>query len=374
MPEPRDIQIPAVLVPRDGRFGSGPARVRAAQLEDLSRTGISFLGTSHRQRGVRSVVHDIRRGLSDLYDLPDGYEVLLGVGGATAFWEAAAFSLIERRSQHLIFGEFSGKFAAVASGAPWLDDPETIESAPGSHPLPIVDPEIDAYCLTHNETSTGVMMPIRRPGGGSALVLVDGTSAAGAVTVDPEEFDAYYFSPQKALGSEGGLWISLCSPNAVNRLLALAKERWIPPFLNLSVALANSRKDQTYNTPALATLFLLERQLTWLSSNGGLEWASDRCRVHAAMLYDWADKSDYATPFVTNPVQRSTTTVTIDLVTRVPVNDLLRVLAGHGIIDIAGYRKLERNQIRIATFPAVDTEDIEKLIASIDFVTARLSD
>jgi phosphoserine aminotransferase len=372
MTESPDIQLPPNLTPRDGRFGSGPARVRREDLEALAATGITYMGTSHRRDGVRSVVAGIRRGLRRLYELPDSYEVLLGIGGATAFWEAAAFGLIEARSQHLVFGEFSGKFAAVTLGAPWLDEPEIVESAPGSHPLPIVDPEIDTYCLTHNETSTGVAMPVVRPGGGAALVLVDATSAAGAVEVDPLEFDAYYFSPQKALGSDGGLWVALCSPMALTRIEAVAAERWIPPFMSLQIALDNSRKDQTYNTPALATLYLLNRQIEWLLERGGLEWAAARSRTAAALLYDWAGSSDYASPFVEVPAQRSSTTVTIDLDSAVPAGDVIAALMPYGIVDISGYRKLGRNQLRIATFPSVDLDDVGRLTGAIDFVAARL--
>ncbi len=372
MPDSLDIQLPPDLIPPDGRFGSGPARIRQVEVEALAATGTTYLGTSHRREGVRSVVGAIRRGLGALYRLPDGYEVLLGVGGATAFWDAAAFGLIENRSQHLVFGEFSSKFAEVTRDAPWLEEPEILEAAPGSHPVPNVDADIDAYCLTHNETSTGVMMPITRPGAGSAIVLVDGTSAAGAVVVDPAEFDSYYFSPQKGFGSEGGLWVALCSPMALARIEAVATKRWIPPFLSLDIALANSRQNQTYNTPALATLFLLERQIDWLLDGGGLEWAALRSRNGSQIVYDWAERSDYAAPFVAVPAQRSTTTVTIDFETAVPVADIIDVLARHGIVDIGGYRKLGRNQLRIATFPNVGTTDLERLVGAIDFVATRL--
>lgn len=367
-----DINLPSDLIPKDGRFGSGPARVRVEDLEALAATGTTYLGTSHRRDGVRAVVRRVRGGLRELYELPESYEVILGVGGATAFWDAAAFGLIAQRSQHLVFGEFSGKFAAVTMGAPWLDEPEIVEAAPGGHPMAIVDPDVDTYCLTHNETSTGVTMPVSRPGGGTALVLVDGTSAAGALPVEPTEFDAYYFSPQKALGSEGGLWAALCSPMALTRIAAIDAERWIPAFLSLAVALENSRKDQTYNTPALATLFLLSRQIEWLLRNGGLEWAEERSRVNAGILYEWAHAVAYAAPFVEIPNQRSITTVTIDLDDEIPVDGLVAVLARHGILDVGGYRKLGRNQIRVATFPTVATEDLEKLVGAIDFVVARL--
>ncbi len=372
MPESPDIQLPPDLVPGDGRFGSGPALIRPVEVAALAATGTSYLGTSHRREGVRSVVGAIRRGLAALYRLPDGYEVVLGVGGATAFWDAAAFGLVEKRSQHLVFGEFSSKFAAVTRGAPWLEEPEILEAAAGSHPWPIAEPEVDAYCLTHNETSTGVMMPIARLGEGSAIVLVDATSAAGAVVVDPAEFDAYYFSPQKGLGSDGGLWVALCSPMALARIGAIAAERWVPPFLSLEIAVANSRRDQTYNTPALATLFLLQHQIDWLLEGGGLEWAAGRSRSNSRFVYDWAEESAFAAPFVAVPEQRSTTTVTIDVDDAVPVADIIDVLARHGIVDIAGYRKLGSNQLRIATFPNVESDDVERLMGAIDYVATRL--
>jgi phosphoserine aminotransferase len=372
MPEPPHIRLPAELLPADGRFGSGPARIRVGEAEALSATGTSYLGTSHRKEPVRSVVRAVRTGLRELYGLPEGYEVLLGLGGATAFWDAAAFGLIDTRSQHLVFGEFSGKFAAVTNGAPWLDEPEIVEAAPGTHPLAIPDPEVDAYCLTHNETSTGVAMSPTRPGGGPAVVLVDGTSAAGAVAVDPLEFDAYYFSPQKALGSEGGLWVALCSPAAVTRIETIDAHRWIPPFLSLRIALDNSRKDQTYNTPALATLFFLRRQVDWLLDNGGLGWAAERCATNSGLVYAWAESRHYAAPFVEIARQRSTTTPTVDLDDALPVSTVTSVLAANGIVDIGGYRKLGRNQLRIACFPNVAPDDVEKLLAAIDYVAERL--
>ena len=373
MPEPSEIQLPAQLIPGDGRFGSGPALVRREALEALGATGVSLLGTSHRREGVRSVVRDIRTGLTSLYQLPDSYEVLLGVGGATAFWDAAAFGLIEQHSQHAVFGEFSGKFAAVTAGAPWLNEPEIVESAPGTHPpLLMADPDVDTYCLTHNETSTGVVMPVTRPRGGAAVVLVDATSAAGAIPVDPLQFDAYYFSPQKALGSEGGLWLALCSPQAQTRITALAKERWIPPFLSLSNSLENSTKDQTYNTPALATLFLLRDQIEWILRNGGLGWSAGRSSHSSQLVYDWADRSEYASPFVEIPAQRSPTTVTIDFEPSIRLDSLIDVLARHGIFDVGGYRKLGRNQLRVATYPNIEPSDIEMLLGAIDFVIERL--
>lgn len=366
------IRIPDELLPGDGRFGSGPSRVRNEAVAELAAAAPHFLGTSHRRERVRSVVRAIKQGLVDMYALPDSYEVVLGVGGTTSFWEAAAFGLIEQRSQHLVFGEFSEKFARLTTGAPWLDEPEIVASEPGTHPLPVPDPEVDAFCFTHNETSTGVMMPIVRPRGGSALVLVDATSAAGAVEVDPLEFDAYYFSPQKAFGSEGGLWVALLSPAGVSRAMSLAEDRWIPPFSNLQTAIENSRLDQTYNTPALATLFLLRSQIDWITESGGLPWASARASASSAHLYEWAETSEYARPFVMLPAQRSTTTVTVDLDEAVPAQRVTEILRHNGIVDVSGYRKLGRNQLRIATFPTIPPDDIERLTAAIDYVAGLL--
>jgi phosphoserine aminotransferase len=367
------IQLPAELLPIDGRFGSGPSKVRLESLLELGVTGATYMGTSHRQDRVRRVVHRVRAGLSELYDLPAGFEVLLGVGGATAFWDAAVFGLIERRSQHLVFGEFSSKFAASATGAPHLDDPEIIESEPGAHPSPVTNEDVDAYALTHNETSTGVMMPIERPAGGDGLVLVDATSAAGAAHVSVDQFDVYYFSPQKAFGSEGGLWIALCSPFAVSRIERVAtSDRWIPPFLDLRTALDNSRKDQTYNTPALATLFLLDRQIAVMAELGGLEWAAKRSGMSSDTVYEWAEASEYASPFVADPAMRSTTVATIDLVETVDADIVEGVLRDNGILDTFGYRKLGRNQLRIACFPNVDPGDVEKLTLAIDHIVEQL--
>lgn len=367
-----DIELPAELIPADGRFGSGPARIDRAAIDALAATGESYLGTSHRSKGVRSVVRAIRRGLDDLYDLPDGYEILLGVGGTTAFWGAATHGLVERHSQHLVFGEFSRRFANVAAGAPWLAEPEIIEAQPGTHPLPRLDPEVDAYGLTHNETSTGVSMPIARPKGAEGLVLVDATSAAGAVPVDATQFDAYYFSPQKALGSEGGLWIAMCSPHAVARIETVRSGRWVPPFLDLGIALENSRKDQTYNTPALSTLFLLRWQIDRLLDNGGMTWAAERSRRNSELIYLWAEKSAFATPFVRDIAMRSTTTVTIDIEESISVEAITGVLRHNGIVDLGGYRKLGRNQLRVATFPNVDLEDLDRLVRAVDFIAERL--
>ena len=367
------ISLPAELIPADGRFGSGPSKVRTESLLELGVSGASYMGTSHRTEGVRSVVEAIRHGLRDMFDLPDGYEVLLGVGGATAFWDAASFGLIERKSQHLVFGEFSAKFANAVDGAPHLEPPHRIESEPGTHPEMEPDPTVDVYALTHNETSTGVAMPITRPQGVPGLVVADATSAAGAILVEPSQFDIYYFSPQKAFGSDGGLWIALCSPFGVARIERVAaSDRWIPRFLDLRSALDSSRNEQTYNTPGLATLFLLRKQIDAMAELGGLEWSVKRCTRTSGILYDWAESSSYAAPFVANPAQRSPTVVTLDFADGIPSETVEGVLRENGIVDTFGYRKLGRNQLRIACFPNVEPADVEKLVRAIDFIVERL--
>ncbi|MGH9187973.1 MAG: phosphoserine transaminase [Acidimicrobiales bacterium] len=369
-----DIRLPANLLPGDGRFGCGPSKVRSEAVEALAKASGEYLGTSHRQATVRFMVGALRNGLAELLALPDGYEVMLGNGGTTAFWDAATFGLIERRSQHLSFGEFSSKFAAGVAAAPFLDDPVVIESVPGTHPVPVADADVDAYCLTHNETSTGVTMPLARPGGatGSQLVVVDATSAAGAVRFDPAETDVYYFAPQKALASDGGLWLAAASPAAVERIERLAaSDRWVPPFLDLGIALDNSRKDQTYNTPALATIFLATQQVEWINSNGGLPWAAARCGRSAEIIYGWASASPFATPFVAEPTQRSPVVATIDL-EGVDAATVSAVLRTNGIVDTESYRKLGRNQLRIALFPAIEPDDVDALTHCLDFVVARL--
>jgi phosphoserine aminotransferase len=319
------------------------------------------------------VVGRIRAGLTELLALPTGYEVILGNGGATAVWDAAAFGLIERRSEHLCFGEFSSKFAAVVAGAPHLDAPIVIESEPGTHPELVVDGSVDTYAITQNETSTGVMMEVRRPAGAEGLVLVDATSGAGALRVDPSEFDVYYFSPQKAFGADGGLWLAACSPAAVERIERIAgSERWQPPSLALSTALDNSRLDQTYNTPALVTLFLLGDTIEWMLAHGGLEWAASRCDRSAEVLYGWAQQSPHAAPFVAKPSERSHTVATIDF-EGVAADDLAAALRANGILDTESYRKLGRNQLRIALFPAIETEDVVTLTRAIDHLVERLA-
>jgi phosphoserine aminotransferase len=369
------IVIPAELLPADGRFGCGPTKVRDAQVEALAAGGRSLLGTSHRQAPVRGLVQRIREGLSDLFGLPEDYLVVLSNGGSTAFWDSAAFGLIRARSQHLSFGEFSSKFAAVATAAPWLADPSVIKSEPGTHPSATAEPGIDAYALTHNETSTGVAMPIRRVPGADpgSLVLVDATSAAGGIAVDPAEFDAYYFSPQKCFGSDGGLWLALLSPAAVDTIAQLAAgDRYIPEFLSLQAAVDQSRMQQTYNTPALATLILLAEQVDWMLAQGGMAWTTERTATSSGILYNWADKSPLATPFVADPAQRSQVVVTIDFAESVDARALSAQLRANGIVDTDSYRKLGRNQLRIGTFPAVDPTDVEALTSCIDYVLERL--
>ncbi len=374
----RDITIPVESRPRDGRFGSGPSKVRPEAVARLATDAPGFLGTSHRQTTVKSLVGHLREGLAALLSLPDGYEVLLGNGGTTAFWDAAAFCLVERQSQHLVFGEFSAKFAAVTTAAPFLAEPVVIESSPGTHPEAAAAPSVDAYCLTHNETSTGVQMPIHRPltpGGdpASGLVLVDATSGAGGLRVDPSGFDCYYFAPQKCFGSDGGLFLAAVSPAAVERIGRLCAERWVPSFLDLQIALDNSRLDQTYNTPALATLHLLSSQLDWFNENGGLEFAASRCDASAEILYGWAERSAYASPFVAGADERSHVVGTIDLSDGVDALAVAGVLRANGIVDTEPYRKLGRNQLRIALFPAIDPEDVAALTACVDYVVAALA-
>ncbi len=369
-----DIRIPAELLPADGRFGAGPSKVRTEAVSALTRAAPSLLGTSHRQKPVQTVVGRVRAGIASLLGMPDGYEVLLGNGGATLFWDAAVFGLIERRSQHLWFGEFSSKFAQAVEAAPHLDGPRILRAEPGDHPLPVADPEVDAYGLTHNETSTGVAMQIRRPEGASGIVLVDATSGAGGLRVDADQFDVYYFSPQKSFASDGGLWLAACSPAGVERIERIAaSDRWIPAGLDLGIALENSRKDQTYNTPALATLFLMAEQLDWMNDNGGMEFAAGRCDASAATLYGWAEASDYATPFVTDPAKRSHVIGTIDLDERVDAAVVSKVLRANGVVDTEAYRKLGRNQVRIAMFPAVDPDDVAQLTRCLDHVVTALS-
>ncbi len=378
--ETPDIQIPANLLPADGRFGAGPSKVRPESVEALSAVSRTYLGTSHRQKTVKSVVASLRSGLASLFDLPDGYEVVLGNGGTTCFWDAATFGLIQAKSQHLSFGEFSSKFAAAAAQAPHIGDPEIITSEVGTHPSPVARDDVDLYALTHNETSTGVMMPILRPEGashpadGGGLVAVDATSGAGGLAVDPTEFDAYYFAPQKCFGSDGGLWVALLSPAAIERIGTIADTgRWVPASMDLTIALDNSRLDQTYNTPALATLFLMDDQVRWFNENGGLKFSVGRSDRSAEILYTWADNADFASPFVTRDQDRSHVIGTIDFDDSIDAAVVAKVLRANGIVDTEPYRKLGRNQLRIAMFPAIDPEDIASLCASITHVVGALS-
>ncbi len=361
--------IPAELLPADGRFGCGPSRVRVEALAALAEQ-VNVMGTSHRQRPVKDLVGRLRSGLGDLFGAPDGYEVVLGNGGATAFWDAAAAGLIRERSLHLSFGEFSAKFAKVAAAAPFLAEPIVIEAEPGDAPAPRGDASADVLAWPQNETSTGVMAAVERPPGSDhALVLIDATSGAGGLPLDPLATDSYYFAPQKAFGSDGGLWISLLSPAAVERIGELdGADRWQPASLSLAAALENSRKDQTYNTPALATLLLTVDQLEWMLGNGGLEWCVQRCGRSSGHLYAWAEANEHASPFVADPAKRSPLVGTIDFDDSVDAAALAATLRANGIVDTEPYRKLGRNQLRVGMFPSVDPADVEALTGSIDWV------
>jgi phosphoserine aminotransferase len=372
--------IPQDLKPADGRFGCGPSKVRPDALARLASEGAAVIGTSHRQKPVKALVGEIRAGLSELFSLPVGYEVALGNGGATAFWDAAAFGLVEERSLHLTFGEFSQKFATVTAGAPFLKDPIKVSADPGDAPDPAsVGPQageggVDLIAWAHNETSTGVMAPIVRPEGAKgALVAIDATSGAGGLPVDVSQTDAYYFAPQKNFAADGGLWIALLSPAAQERIAKLhASERWIPEFLSLQTALENSLKDQTYNTPAVATLFLLADQIRWMLDGGGLDWCVSRTRASSGHLYGWAEKTPYTTPFVADPAKRSLVVGTIDFDEAIDAAAVATTLRANGIVDIEPYRKLGRNQLRVGMFPAVESADVEALTACIDFVVERI--
>ncbi len=373
MTEP--ITIPDELKPRDGRFGAGPSKVRVASLEALAATGTSLMGTSHRQAPVKNLVGRVREGLSALFGLPDGYEVVLGNGGATAFWDIATFGLIRERSQHLSFGEFSAKFAKAAQTAPFLGEPTVVASAPGTRPSPRAEAGVDVYAWAHNETSTGVMAPVRRVEGADdgALLLVDATSGAGGLPVDISEVDAYYFAPQKNFASDGGLWIAVMSPAALDRAAELAAtDRWVPAFLDLPTAIDNSLKNQTYNTPSVATLFLMAEQLDWLNGQGGLDFAVSRTSDSSSRLYTWADKTAWTTPYVAEPDERSLVIGTIDLDDSIDAAAVAATLRANGIVDVEPYRKLGRNQLRVAMFPAVDPADVEALTVCIDHVVERL--
>lgn len=370
-----EIQIPADMKPADGRFGSGPSKVRTEALDALAATGTSLLGTSHRQAPVKNLVGRVVEGVKDLFSLPEGYEVVMGNGGSTAFWDVATHGLIDDKSQHLSFGEFSSKFAKAAKLAPWLAEPTVISSEPGTHPEPSAEAGVDVYAFTQNETSTGVAAPVKRVAGADAgsLVLVDATSAAGGLPVDITETDVYYFAPQKSFASDGGLWIAAFSPAAIERAERIhASGRHVPEFFSLPTAIDNSRKNQTYNTPALATYFLLAEQLDWMNSQGGLEFTTGRTAASARALYGWADDSKYATPFVTDPAKRSHVVGTIDFADEVDASAVAKVLRANGIVDTEPYRKLGRNQLRIAMYPAVDPADVEALTKCVDYVIEKL--
>jgi phosphoserine aminotransferase len=373
--------LPDEMKPRDGRFGCGPSKVRPEALDALAGAGAALMGTSHRQKPVKALVGEIRTGLGELFSLPDGYQVALGNGGATAFWDAAAFGLIKSRSLHLTFGEFSQKFAAVSSGAPFLEDPVVISAEPGDAPDPsdigaaAAEAGVDALAWAHNETSTGVMAPIVRPAGAErALVLIDATSGAGGLGVDVSLTDAYYFAPQKSFAADGGLWLALLSPAAIERIAELdGSDRWIPPFLSLQTAVENSFKDQTYNTPAVGTLFLLAEQIRWMLEKGGLDWCVSRTSESSGLLYGWAERSGYATPFVSDEAKRSLVVGTIDFDERIDAAAIAAVLRANGIVDVEPYRKLGRNQLRVGMFPAVEPSDVQALTACIDWIVERTS-
>jgi phosphoserine aminotransferase len=366
------IEIPHGLKPADGRFGSGPSKIPAEVVRALAETGGDLLGTSHRQPPVRALVGRIRAGLRELFALPDGWEVVLGNGGATAFWDAAAFGLIRDRAQHLVCGEFSAKFAAVTAGAPFLGEPSVRRSEYGDAPVAAVEHDVDVYAWPQNETSTGVALPVNRIVHGDALMLVDATSAAGGVAVDITQSDVYYFAPQKAFAGEAGIWLATFSPAALERAAAVHADRWVPPSLDLTLAIDNSAKDQTYNTPAIATLWLLAHQVEWLLGAGGLAWAAARTADSSGRLYTWAEKSDYATPFVADPALRSPVVGTIDLDAGVDAAAVAAALRANGIVDTEPYRALGRNQLRVGMYPAVEPDDVSALTECVDYVVAHL--
>ena len=376
------ITIPPSMLPEDGRFGSGPSKIRPEQVQALDAGAATVLGTSHRQSTIKQIVGSIRAGLAEFLRIPDDYEIVLGNGGATAFWDMACASLITRRAAFGVYGSFSAKFADSAASAPFLEDPVVYRCEPGGCRLPEYTEYVDAYCWAHNETSTGVAAPVHRIAGSleqGALTIVDATSAAGALPVDISQTDVYYFSPQKAFGSDGGLWIATLSPAAIDRAYDIEQStslegvlRWIPPFLSLKSAIENSRKDQTLNTPAIATLIMLNEQLQWLNNNGGMAWATARCAKNASLLYQWAEQSDYAHPFVADPALRSNSVVTIDLDDRINAKQVTAALRENGILDTSGYRKLGRNQLRVGVFPSVEPADVATLTNCVDYVVGQL--
>lgn len=369
------IKIPAELLPVDGRFGAGPSKISTTALDALAATGTSLMGTSHRQAPVKNTVGRVRDGLATLFNLPEGYEIVLGNGGATAFWDIAAFGLVRTKSQHLSFGEFSSKFASSVKKAPWLAEPTVITSEPGSRPDAVAEEGVDVYGWAHNETSTAVMAPVVRPAGidDDALVLIDATSGAGGLPVDLNEVDAYYFAPQKCFASDGGLWLAAMSPRALARAEEIAAtDRYVPPFFSLPTAIDNSKKNQTYNTPSVATLFLMAEQLDWMNANGGLAGMVARTTASSDALYGWAERTSYTTPYVTDPTHRSLVIGTIDFDDAIDAAAVAKVLRANGVVDTEPYRKLGRNQLRIAMYPAIDASDVEKLTQAIDYVVGQL--
>ncbi|TKG68408.1 phosphoserine transaminase [Prauserella endophytica] len=375
MTEAAELTLPAELKPSDGRFGCGPSKVRQEQLANLAKEGANVLGTSHRQKPVKSLVGRVRAGLTDLFGLPEGYEVVLGNGGTTAFWDAAAFGLVRERAQHFTYGEFSSKFATVTNKAPFLGESIVVKGEPGSAPEIAYQQGADLVGWAHNETSTGVAVPVRRPEGSEgALVAIDATSGAGGLPVKAEDFDVYYFAPQKSFASDGGLWIALMSPAAIERVGEIgSSDRWVPEFLSLPTALDNSRKDQTYNTPAVATLFLLVDQIEWMLANGGLDWTTSRTRESSGRLYEWAEKTSYTTPFVSDPSLRSQVVGTVDFSDDIDAALVAKTLRANGIVDVEPYRKLGRNQLRVGMFPAIEPDDITALTKCVDWVVEQLA-
>ena len=376
MTEIADIKIPQELLPKDGRFGAGPSKVREEQIEALSKVSNSYLGTSHRQKTVKNEVARLRSGLSELFSLPEGYEVILGNGGSTAFWEIATFGLIRDKAQFLTFGEFGSKFASSAKAAPFLGEQSVIKSEPGDAPVFAPENGIDAYCTPHNETSTGVAVKPYRPTNADedALVIIDATSGAGGLDVDIKEVDVYYFSPQKCFASDGGLWVAIMSPKAITRAEEIkASGRYIPAFLDLVTAIENSRLDQTYNTPALATIYLMNEQIDWFNENGGLKWCASRTSESSKAIYDWAEASTFATPYVTDKAKRSGVVATVNFDDAIDATLIAKALRNNGIVDTEPYRKLGKNQLRISVFPAVEPEDVRSLLKSIDYVVGQLT-
>ena len=376
MTDPATLSIPADLLPQDGRFGCGPSKVRPAQVDYLASLGRSVIGTSHRQAPVRNLVGQVRQGLDDLFSLPDGYEIVLGNGGSTAFWDIAAFGLVRERAQHLAFGEFSAKFGSVTQNAPFLGESTIIKAAPGTLATPVAEAGIDVYAWPHNETSTGVMAPVRRVEGADedALVLIDATSGAGGLPVDIAEADVYYFGPQKCFAADGGLWLAAFSPAALARVDEIAASgRWVPDFFSLPTAITNSRLNQTYNTPAVSTLALLSSQIDWINGQGGLGWAVKRTLDSSTRLYEWAEATAYTSAFVADPTARSLVVGTIDFTDEVDAAAVAKALRANGVLDVEPYRKLGRNQLRVGMFPAIDPEDISKLIASIEYVVGEIA-